>query len=271
MDTRVDIHASGAADLVHRLQSRSRYTFTLEEARAALRATDVSTDAALRRLKQKGRVVAPRRGFFVIVPPEYDTAGSPPATWFIDALMRHLDQPYYVGLLSAGALHGAAHQQPMVLQVVTARPTRPIVAGRTRIGFHVNHAATAASVVALQTDTGYIRVSTAEATAVDLVRYMRACGGLGNVATVLAELAERLDPAELTRAALAAKAPDAQRLGFLLQILGESELADSVRDGLSHRRFRPVLLVPSRYASPARQTADGRWRVVMNESVEVDL
>jgi len=30
-----------------------------------------------------------------------------------------------VGVLSAAAIHGAAHQQPMIFQVVTDKPTRP--------------------------------------------------------------------------------------------------------------------------------------------------
>jgi predicted transcriptional regulator of viral defense system len=271
MDATSDIHATSAADFVHLLQGRGRYTFTLADARAALRATDVAIDAALRRLKRRGRIVSPRRGFFVVVPAEYAESGAPPATWFIDELMRFLDQPYYVGLLSAAALHGAAHQQPMVFQVVTDRPTRPIVVGRTRIDFHVSRTVDAAAVSAVQTDAGYMRVSDPETTALDLVRYMAACGGLGNVATVVAELSERLDPLVLSRVAAGAKAPDVQRLGFLLQVMRESSLADALHSSISVRRFRPVLLVPSRGASPARRQADGRWRVVMNESIEVDL
>jgi hypothetical protein len=37
-----------------------------------------------------------------------------------------------------------------------------------------------------------MRVSTPEATALDLVRYVTAAGHIGNVATVLAELSEKL-------------------------------------------------------------------------------
>jgi predicted transcriptional regulator of viral defense system len=271
MDTPPNIHATTAADFVQLLQGRGRYSFTLAEARSALGVTDAATEAALRRLKKRGRIASPRRGFFVVVPAEYTEAGAPPATWFIDELMRFLAQPYYVGLLSAAALHGAAHQQPMVFQVVTDRPTRPVVVGRTRIGFHVSRTVGSAAVSAVQTDAGYMRVSDPETTAMDLVRYMGACGGLGNVATVVAELTERLDPLVLSRVAAAAKAPDVQRLGFLLQVMGESRMADALESGISNRRFRPVLLVPSRGASPARQQADKRWRVVMNEPIEVDL
>ncbi|MBU2500813.1 type IV toxin-antitoxin system AbiEi family antitoxin [bacterium] len=40
--------------------------------------------------------------------------------------MRYLAQPYHVGLLSAAAIHGAAHQQPMVFHVVTATDTNKV-------------------------------------------------------------------------------------------------------------------------------------------------
>ena len=45
----------------------------------------------------------------------------------------------------------------------------------------------------VKTVTGSIRVSTPEATALDLLRYVAAAGYLSNVATVLHELAEACD------------------------------------------------------------------------------
>ena len=122
---------------IEALQAKGRYTFTRVEAMNADKRSDIALEAALRRLKQKGRIANPRRGFYVIVPVEYREAGCQPANWLIDDLMRFLSQPYYVGILSAAAIHGAAHQQPMLFQVVTDRPTRPARAGRVRIGFHM--------------------------------------------------------------------------------------------------------------------------------------
>jgi hypothetical protein len=107
----------------------------LHPSRGGERST-VAIEAALRRLKRRGRIASPRRGFYVLVPVEYREAGCPPVSWFIDDLMRFLKQPDYVGLLSAAAIHGAAHQQPMLFQVVTDRPSRPVRVGRVRIGGH---------------------------------------------------------------------------------------------------------------------------------------
>ena len=49
---------------------------------------------------------------------------------WIDDLMRFHHVPYYVGLLSAAALHGAAHQQPQEFQVVSGAVLRPLTVGR---------------------------------------------------------------------------------------------------------------------------------------------
>src|SRR4029079_17586204 len=90
---------------------------------------------AAHRLIQKGKMNRIRGDFYTLVPLEYQASGSLPATWFIDFFMKHLKQSYYCGLLTAAALHGAAHQQPMVFQVVTTKPMRAIQVGNLQIEF----------------------------------------------------------------------------------------------------------------------------------------
>jgi predicted transcriptional regulator of viral defense system len=262
------------AQFVEDLQGQGRYTFTRSEAAIAGRRTEVALEAALRRLRQRGRIASPRRGFHVVVPAEYREAGSPPASWFIDDLMQFLEQPYYVGLLSAAAVHGAAHQQPMAFQVVTDRPTRPARVGRVRIEFHMSRHAEDAAVAEVQTDTGSMRVATPEITAYDLVHFAAAAGHLSNVATVLSELAERLDPAALVALAPSYAVPETQRLGYLLERLGEADLAAPLVAWLKNRRHRAVLLAPEAgppRAEPIKTRADPRWRVIPNDDLEVDL
>jgi len=254
---------------VEDLQAKGRYTFTQAEAMNADQRSGIALEAALRRLKQRGRIVNPRRGFHVIVPVEYREAGCPPASWFIDDLMRFLGQPYYVGILSAAAIHGAAHQQPMLFQVVTNRPTRPARAGRVRIGFHVSRHIETAPVVEVQTETGSMRVSTPETTAFDLIRFATSAGHLSNVATVLSELVEKIEPSALTSLVNLYAAPDVQRLGYILERLDEHGLADQLADQLKNRRYRPILLVPGE--AKGDTPSDPKWRVIPNENVEVDL
>ncbi len=257
------------AAFVEDLQARGRYTFTRAEGASSEERSDVALEAALRRLKQRGRIASPRRGLYVLVPLEYREAGCPPASWFIDDLMRFLKQPYYVGLLTAAAIHGAAHQQPMVFQVVTDRPTRPVRVGRVRIGFHMSRKIESAPVAKVQTETGSMRVSSPEATAFDLVRFAPAAGHLNNVATVLGELAEKLDAVALAKLAHSHAVPEVQRLGYLLEQLDKRELAESLASRLEVERYRPVLLAPGQARGKA--PADRRWSVIPNVTVETDI
>lgn len=260
---------SSFVDFVEGLQAAGRYTFTAEEARSAVPKTKIALKNSLGRLKKRGRIVAPRRGFYVIVPTEYLSAGAPPPSWFIDDLMHFLGQPYYVGLLSAAAVHGASHQQPMVFQVVTDRPTREAMAGRARIEFHKSSSVSSAAVTAVQTETGTMQVSSPEVTALDLVRFTQVCGGLSNVATVLSELAEKLKPDELRQAAEERKTSELQRLGYLLDLAEQPRLADSLLRVLTSRRFRPVALAP--FAPRDNVAPVNPWRVIPNAAVELDL
>jgi predicted transcriptional regulator of viral defense system len=261
------IESAGA--YVETLQGSGRYWFSGEEILRALGGTSIALEAALRRLKKKGRIVCPRRGFFVIVPVEYRSAGSPPASWFIDGLMTHLDRPYYVGLLSAAAIHGAAHQEPQVLQVVTDLPLRPIGLARLRIEFHRSRNIQDVPVERLKTETGWMCVSTPEATAIDLVRYPAACGHLDNVATVLAELAERIDPTKLAKVAARTRHPHAQRLGYLLERLGLDKIAKPLATLVASRCRRPVPLRPGR--DTCGLGPDPCWYVIPNSEVTPDL
>ncbi|MGE3172496.1 MAG: type IV toxin-antitoxin system AbiEi family antitoxin [Planctomycetota bacterium] len=259
----------GIAAWVDRLQAAGRYTFAREDLVGLAGRSPVAIDAALRRLKKSGRIQSPRRGFLVVVPVEYRTAGCPPPSWFVGDLMRFLDQPYYVGILSAAALHGASHQQPMNFQVVTDRPTRTARAGRTRIEFHQSGSLEVTPTVDLQTETGTMRVATPEATAFDLVRYPSAAGYLDNVVTVLAELVERMQPEALATCGRSQPVPDAQRVGYLLEQLGQHALGESLFRALEGQRLRTIPLAPKR--ARGRRRADPRWRVIPNWKFEADL
>ncbi len=255
---------------VEQLQSQGRYTFTRIQAEAETDRTFVAAQNALRRLKEQGRIVSPRRGFHVVVPPEYRATGSPPASWFIDELMRYLGQPYYVGLLSAAAIHGAAHQQPMVFQVMTSKPTRAMHAGKVAIQLSMSSRLEQMPVTEKQTETGTMRVATPETTAFDLIRYQAGAGHLSNAAIVLAELAERIDAEALVGIAPLVRLPDVQRLGYLLEAVGEGGIAGPLARWLETRRPRAI---PLRSGGPGEieVEVDKRWHVLPNEELEVDL
>lgn len=252
---------------VDSLQASGRYTFTTLEATAAVGGSQVAVASALRRLRAAGRITSPRRGFHVVIPLEYRTTGAPPASWFIDDLMRHLGQRYYVGLLSAAALHGAAHQAVQVFQVVSEAPLRPVRVGRVGVAF-VQGRADQTPTLQVNTPTGTMSVSTPEGTAFDLVRHARSCGGLSNVATVLRELAERLDSAKLVMAAQGMEITVVQRTGLLLDLAGASSVAAPLATWLGKQHVFATPLRPDLAHIGANR--DPRWGILMNTPIEFD-
>lgn len=269
MHTEIHAQAATLSALVDSYQATGRYVLLRDQALEALGISDEALKKAVQRLVAKRRLAVPRRGFFIIVPMEYRAAGAPPPAWFIDDLMKFCEQPYYVGLLSAAALHGAAHHQPQEFQVVTNKQQRPAVAGRARLRFFRKRHIERVPTMEMKTETGAMRVSTPEATALDLLRYIEGAGHLGNVATVLAELAEKMDGQRLVEVAkLDGELANAQRLGHILDQVGAGELGAALAAWVAslHPRF-----VPLRSDRSARRAAkDARWHVLVNERVEAE-
>jgi hypothetical protein len=117
-------------------------------------------------------------------------------------------------------LRCAGHKRPQQFQVFVARNRRPIHCGEVRVAFMARKRLADVPVQPFSTPRGTLLVSTPEATALDLVGYAGHAGGLNQVATVLSELAERIDPGKLASVARTAPVPWAQRLGYLLEHLG---------------------------------------------------
>jgi predicted transcriptional regulator of viral defense system len=247
------------------LAARGRHHFTAADAQAALGGT--AAKFALSRLARNGLITSPARGFYVIVPPEYRAIGCLPADQFIPALMKQLNLPYYAGLLTAAQYHGAAHQRPQEFQVFLEKKHLPIACGKVKVAFMVRKRLRDVPVTNLNTQRGTLVVSTAEATAFDLVGYHHHAGGLDQVATVLAELAERLDPDKLAAVAGTAALPWAQRLGYLLEQVGAGEKAGRLKEYVRARAHESAALLPKAPLAKAPRNDD--WKLYVNARVEV--
>jgi len=258
-----------AAGYIEALLARGQYSFTTHDAVCALGTSLAATRAALRRLKQKKLIAAPYRGFHVVVPPQYRRLGCLPADQFIAELMEHLGEPYYVGLLSAAAYHGAAHQAPMVFQVVVRRARRSLECGSVRVQFVARQDMEATPTVERNTATGVLHIASPEANAIELVGYPQHCGYLSNVATVLAELAEAMRGERLAKEARRAPLAWVQRLGYLLCLVEDDEFARPLDEVVAARDAFTVALAPWRSMKGAQR--DARWRVAVNDDVEPDL
>jgi predicted transcriptional regulator of viral defense system len=251
-------------------QEQGLYFFTREEAIQSLQFTEEAFKKAAARLAKKNRILRIRSGFFVIIPLEYRPSGILPAEWFIADLMAYLEQPYYVGLLSAASLHGAAHQQPQQFQVVTTPPQREIRKQGLAIRFFFKTNFKATPVAQIKVQTGHILVSSPEATALDLIRYARSIGGLDRVMTVLQELGESMDAAKLNDAIKAdGSLVCGQRLGWLMEKSGYAALVKELAGFIADKNPPFTRLDPSLPAADSEKAT--RWRLLINTDVESDL
>ena len=252
------------------LQASGKYSFTKTEVKQATGKSDQLVKLSLWRIAKKKRIAQVREGFYLIVPIEYTASGILPPDWFIADLMNYLDMPYYVGLMSAAALHGAAHQQPQEFQVVTSSPIRKIRAGRLSIAFFTKTILRSSATEQIKTSTGYMNVSTPAVTALDLVAYAARIGGLSRALTVLQELAEKITPQVLLEAAKKEKQlAIVQRLGWLLAEAGHGALCQPIAEWVKQQRARETPLDPS---LPRKGfSRDAVWKVIVNTDVKSDL
>ena len=269
MKMKSDKYRLRAREYVIDLAAAGKNHFVSADARKALNVSENATKLALNRLIKHKLIAQPARGFYVIVPPEYRTLECLPPDQFIPDLMKKLDQPYYVGLLSAAQYYGAAHHSPQEFQVLLEKPRRPIHCGRVRVSFIVRKHLQKQPVQRFNTFRGTILVSIPEATAIDLIGYCHRVGGLDHVATVLFELVEQIDPQKLVDVAQNVPITWVQRLGYLIELVDASNKANLLRDYVNKNARQTVPLLPG--ASRENSPRDTRWRLFVNAEVIPDI
>ncbi len=268
---------SALSGYVSGLLSTGQTVFTAEEAEQALGIGHGAFLDAAERLQRRKALLNPRQGFYVVVPPQYASWGAPPPAWYIDALMRREGQAYYVGLLKAAELHGATHQAVMEFQVITAKRLPRIRAGRSMIVFYFRKGmdAVTAGIEDRKTDTGTMKVSSAALTALDLLRYPQASGGIDNIATVLSDLRQEIDPEQLAALSAVVERPVVQRLGNLLDHFDHDVLTEPMLEALRARGSLPWTELDRKGSqdpdfAPEPRQRDLRWRVVVRRVLRVD-
>lgn len=256
------------------LLSAGRAVFTRDEAIGALGVTPNGFLKAAERQQRSGALFNPRHGFYVVVPPQYRSWGAPPPSWYIDDLMRHEGHAYYVGLLKAAELHGATHQAVMAFQVVTDKRLPKIRAGRSIISFFYRKdmKRVADAIVDHKTDTGRMKISSPELTALDLLRYAHGAGTIDSIATVLSDLGTKIRPEKLAELAPAFERTVIQRLGYLFDRLDQTQRAAVLYDHLQKSRPLPwVEIEPSRRGATSEPLErNPRWNVIVHRLPEPD-
>jgi len=256
-------------ELVNEIRANGRYAFSVDEAKNRLHLSDKALYQASFRLKNKNKIAQIRRGYFAIITPEYSKQGMLPPNLFIDDLMSYIGKRYYVGLFSAAALYGAAHQQPMEYYVITEKPAlRNIRNSKLTINFYVKETWLETEVIQKKTDAGYLNVSTPELTALDLLTYGNF--GISRILTILEELSEEMKLSDLAKTARSYPVTSSvQRLGYLLdKQIGNDKLSSGLKKVLKDRKIHTVPLLKN---GGNKGKTDLDWKVNINIEVEGDL
>lgn len=259
--------------------TRGRSYFSREEALLALDLNPRAFTDAVTRLIQKRRLANPRRGFYLILRPEDQIAGAPDPVRWIDPLMKHQGIDYRISLLRAAAFHGSSHQAAMVFQVIVPRQLRPFEIGRHRLQFIYQAPATFAVInvsdwlAQIKSETGFAKVAGVELTLLDCARYFHKAAGINGVAQIARDLGAGADPRKLAKAAIAYENSSVRRLGYLLDLAGHARQAKALEPFAGNAKSVKPLdpsVRPLIESLAVRHEKNSKWKLVINEPVEID-
>lgn len=260
--------------------AQGRAHFSREEAQSALGLKPGALATAITRAVRKQRLVNPRHGFYLILRPEDWAAGAPDPVRWIDPLMQYQGLDYRISLLRAAAFYGSSHQAAMVFQVIVSRQLRDLEVGRHRLQFLYQNPRFFALVNrpeqlgSIKSDTGYAKVAGVELTLLDCSRYFHKAAGINNVAQLVKDIGGKANPRKLVKNAAAYENSSVRRLGYLLDLAGHRQQAEALQP-FAKRAKSAVLLDPSvkRLLESLAEVYehDTKWKLVINEPVEIDF
>jgi predicted transcriptional regulator of viral defense system len=262
-------------DWIQYRSKRGRLTFSRHELVANFSyLSEQTVKNNLNLLIKKGEIFPVFIGFYSVIPIVYVLIGIVPPEFYIDDLMNYLGRPYYVGLLSAAAFYGAAHQKPQVFSVITSLPSlRETTKKNTRIAFISTRKKNPQKwLKTIRGENGDFYVSKPELTAVDLITFQREIGGLNRACTVLSELMEVVKFGKLDKTFFDyVPTSTIQRLGYLL----DNEL-DQVEQAAilfsktqTHGcKFQKIHLKYNKLTEKCE--INEKWKIIINEKIEID-
>ncbi len=259
------------------IRKRGQRSFTLDQAMKDLNLKRDNILTSVYRAKKRGDIISPASGLYVIVPPEHQVCGCIPAEELTPIFMNYMKADYYVALLSAAAYYGAAHQKSASFQIISnKRFAKPLNFGQIHLECIYKKSITDLPMSNITVDTGYLKVSTPEVTAMDLLRYPSRSGGLNHIATVLSELIESVDPEKLLiLVQLSGEKAWIQRLGYILEQIETMDdkltktTATKLECYLAMHRKRYVPLASEMPIEGYKRNE--KWHIIENTTIESDL
>jgi len=260
------------SDFIRELQSYEEYAFSKEELRKKTTAPDSSIRKELAKLAASNEIINIRKGFYIIIPPRYQSYGKLPVELYVDKLFKGLGKPYYVGFYSAAAFHGAAHQRIQQDYIITVPPAlRDISKENVKIRFFNVSNWPVKNIIKKKSDAGYFKLSSPALTFADLIENQHNLGGLNRMLAILEELSEAIETTDIkdlltwygNKSVL-------QRMGYLMEELDlNKDLSQLVFDNLSKDSYFSTLLSPRKDQKAG--TTGNKWKVDVNVELESDL
>ena len=257
------------------IREKGKSYFTKDQALKDLQIKNDSLNARIYRLKQKSEIISPAENLYVIVPPEYRNFGCIPAEELVPLLMKYKKVDYYACLLTAAMYHEASHQKPQLFQVMTNKQLKPLSFGKVRIEFIYKKFFVNLPTQNINVKTGYLKISSPELTAMDLLLYSKHSGGLNHIAGVLSELVEAINPEKLTAVTkVSGEKTWLQRLGYILDHINsvnnkKKKLIISKLKKLLGRQ--KLVYMPLASELPVKGCSrNDKWMIIENTTIESD-
>ncbi len=262
------------SDWINQQLARGKYSFTLAYLHANLPDKSyISIKLALKRLVDKNKIISVSKGFYIIIPPAYQNMGILPPAMFMADLMGYLKKPYYISLLSAASLYGAAHQQPQLHFVCI---TLPSMRDTHKKGIQIKYVSKRnfpeSHLIQKKTESGYVNLSDPILTCLDLINYYKTIGGFNRAATVINELSEEINNDEIVSSILQlSSCANIQRLGYLWEY-------ECAQQGLSDALFRIIKKSSASFKTYKlssskvlqKQEIKNRWNINVNTKIDID-
>src|SRR5574344_1473626 len=250
-----------------------RPTFSIADVKEDFSNTSVRViTSELYRLSKQSIIVSVYKCFYTVIPVQYSARGVVPPLYYIDQLMAYLGKPYYISLLSAAELHGAAHQRPQRFSVTTIYPKATTSKQKNNIlVWNYKRLIPQELLYRKNSETGIVKFSSPELTAVDLIQYENQVGGLSVVATVLEELLESTDFKRNFKTLLSVTTiPTLQRLGYIIdEVLEENQQADILFNLLMEYTQRLKYVALKTNLKTDECPKNNRWKIIINQSIEI--
>ena len=267
------LHNISLSEWAESRMAKGKIAFSIEEVRSTFATyTEANLKLALNRLFKKGKAISIHKGFYLLIPPQYQVRGILPPPQYLDALMKYLNRPYYLGLLNAAAFHGAAHQQPQEFFVFTNFPQiRPINKAGIKVNYISINNIPEKLLESRKTESGYLKISSPELTAVDIIHFEKRIGGLSRATTVLQELVDEMKVDKINLNFLSqVPSISIQRLGFILdKILHKKEIADHLYSKCMEAKIK-FHRKPLKASGKIKGfSSDDKWKVIINTEIEL--